>query len=109
MTTRPRHLALLGAMIAMGPGVAPAVAADDGPSAIVTAAAPDGSFVLRRVTIDAGGTSGATGATHRLAATIGQPEPALATGAGYRLMAGFWAPLGGDLGEGVFADGFELP
>jgi hypothetical protein len=64
-----------------------------------------GTLVLTRWTIDAGGTTSASGGNWRLGATIGQPEAALVAGGPYQLSAGFWAPETG--GDGLFANGFE--
>lgn len=68
-----------------------------------------GTPVLRRWTLDSGGTSAATGGNFRLGASVGQPDAALVSAGPYRLSAGFWAPQGGNLGDSLFADGFEGP
>lgn len=66
-------------------------------------------YVVRRYTIDAGGTrvTGANGVA--LAGTIGQPDAAVMTGAnGFRLAGGFWVAREAVVPpDALFANGFE--
>jgi hypothetical protein len=91
-------LGLLGPAIANPPG-----ATADSSQAATKAA--QGAITMTRWTIDAGGTTSATGGNFRLGATIGQPEAALVAGGPYQLSAGFWIPESG--GDSLFANGFE--
>lgn len=89
----------------------PMLAASDGAPADSSARDKStlGTPVLRRWTLDSGGTSATTGGSFRLGASVGQPDAALVSAGPYRLSAGFWAPQGGNLGDALFADGFEGP
>lgn len=66
-----------------------------------------GAVTLTSWTIDAGGSTSATGGSFRLGATIGQPDAALVSGGSFRLSAGFWRPQSSSGGDGLFANGFE--
>jgi len=92
---------------------APAPRADsapDGEHAAEAAQSAQGTVSLTRWTIDAGGTTHVSGGGFRLAATIGQPDAARVSAAGYVLSAGFWAPrAAAPSGDAIFVDGFEVP
>jgi hypothetical protein len=101
-------LGLAGPVLAVSAG--PSASAGDAASSAKSTRTAQGAVTLARWTIDAGGTTNASGGSFRLAATIGQPEAALVGAASYVLSAGLWAPRprapSGDL---IFADGFESP
>lgn len=72
--------------------------------------ASEGTVVLTRWSIDAGGTTSVSGGGFRLGATLGQPDAGLASAANLVLSAGFWAPrAAAPTGDAIFADGFESP
>lgn len=102
----PRRTRLLALALSLG---TPLLAGAAGPQAAapqrVPADAAQGAITLTRWTIDAGGTTSASGGAFRLGASIGQPEAALVSGGSHRISAGFWVPESG--GDGLFANGFE--
>ncbi|GMU42174.1 MAG: hypothetical protein AMXMBFR25_01600 [Lysobacterales bacterium] len=67
-----------------------------------------GTFSVRRQTLLSGTASAQQAGNWRLRATLGQAEagPA-ASGAAWRLSAGYWPGLPPQTGDGMFADGFE--
>ena len=57
----------------------------------------------------AGGGSPIAGGSFQITSTIGQAATSTLSGAGFVIVDGFWAPVGGLLGDLIFANGFESP
>jgi hypothetical protein len=55
----------------------------------------------------AGGGSSIAGGSYQITSTLGQAATATLSGASYVAFDGFWAPVGGLLGDIIFANGFE--
>ena len=55
-------------------------------------AEPEAVYSLSWWTIDAGGGQNISGGAYSLSATAGQPDAATASGSGYTVFGGFWAP-----------------
>lgn len=67
-----------------------------------------GTFRVEPVVI-AGGGSPIAGGSFQITSTLGQPATSTLSGASYVVFDGFWAPVGGSLGDVIFANGFETP
>ena len=65
-----------------------------------------GGFVIEPVVV-AGGGSPIAGGNYQITSTLGQAATATLSGASFVITDGFWAPVGGALGDVIFANGFE--
>ena len=65
-----------------------------------------GPYDIKAVVI-AGGGSPIAGGSFQISSTIGQAATSTLSGAGFVIVDGFWAPVGGLLGDVIFANGFD--
>ena len=65
-----------------------------------------GPYAVTSVVI-AGGGDAIAGGSYQISSTLGQPATSILSGAGFVIVDGFWAPVGGLLGDLIFADGFD--
>ena len=72
----------------------------------VHAQSSGGPYEIQRVAI-AGGGSPIAGGNYQISSTLGQAATATLSGASYVVFDGFWAPVGGTLGDVIFANGFD--
>lgn len=67
-----------------------------------------GPYDIKAVVI-AGGGSPVSGGNFQITSTIGQAATSTLSGASFVIVDGFWAPVGGLLGDLIFANGFDSP
>jgi hypothetical protein len=68
-----------------------------------------GPYDIKSVVI-AGGGSPIAGGPFQITSTLGQAATNTLSGAGFVIVDGFWAPVGGaSVGDLIFANGFESP
>ena len=72
----------------------------------VSAQSSGGQYSINSIVI-AGGGGPIAGGNYQITSTLGQPAGETLTGGSYTLFNGFWSPVGGIVGDFVFANGFE--